>query len=60
MGVCFVPEFSAATQPGVCHRPVAEPEVVRQVSLVTFAGRSQSPAITAFAKALREHDWNAT
>jgi DNA-binding transcriptional LysR family regulator len=58
MGVCFVPEFSAASQPGVCHRPVVDPEVVRQVSLVTFTGRSQSPAITAFAEAVREHDWH--
>lgn len=58
MGVCFVPEFSAASQPGVCHRPVAEPEIVRQVSLVTFANRSHSPAIRAFADAVRAHDWN--
>lgn len=58
MGVCFVPEFSAAGQPGVCHRPVTEPEIVRQVSLVTFVGRSHSPAIDAFANAVRAHDWN--
>ncbi len=58
MGVCFVPEFSAANQPGVCHRPVANPEVVRAVSLVSVTGRALSPAVSAFAKAVRDHHWS--
>lgn len=56
MGVCFAPEFSAS-MPGVCHRPVADPEVVRQVSLVSVAGRISSPAVRAFADAVRTYDW---
>lgn len=56
MGVCFIPEFSAS-QPGVCHRPVVEPEIVREVSLVSFADRSPSPAVAAFARAAKEYDW---
>jgi LysR family hydrogen peroxide-inducible transcriptional activator len=56
MGVCFMAEFSAS-QPGVCHRPVVDPEIVREVSLVTVAGRSHSPAIDAFADAVRDYDW---
>lgn len=57
MGVCFMGEFSAS-QPGVCHRLVVDPEIVREVSLVSVAGRSHSPAIKAFADALRKYDWN--
>jgi len=56
MGICFLPEFSAV-HPGVRHRPVTEPEVVREVSLVSVAGRTFSPAVSAFVKAVREYDW---
>ncbi|OBQ75580.1 LysR family transcriptional regulator [Mesorhizobium loti] len=56
MGVCFIAEFSAS-QPGVCHRLVVDPEIVREVSLVSVAERSPSPAIAAFAKAVMEYDW---
>jgi LysR family transcriptional regulator, hydrogen peroxide-inducible genes activator len=58
MGICFLPEFSAV-HPGVRHRPVAEPEVVREVSLVSVADRPFSPAVSAFVKAVREYDWAA-
>lgn len=54
MGVCFAPEFSALL-PGVCHRPLVDPEVVRQVSLVSVAGRPLSPAVATFADAVRDH-----
>ena len=56
MGVCFIAEFSVI-QPGVCHRPVVDPEIVREVCLVSVADRSHSPAISAFAKEVREYDW---
>lgn len=56
MGVCFLPEFSA-TQPGVVTRPLTEPEVVREVSLVTVAGRRWSPALAGFVQALRRYRW---
>lgn len=59
MGVCFMAEFSAR-QPGVCHRPVVDPEIVREVSFVTVEGRSHSPAINAFANALRTYDWTTS
>jgi DNA-binding transcriptional LysR family regulator len=58
MRICFLPEFSAV-HPGVRHRLVAEPEVVREVSLVSVAGRTFSPAVSAFVKAVREYDWAA-
>ena len=56
-GVCFLPEFSP-TIPGVRTQPVSEPEVVRVVSLVLMAGRRFSPAVLAFIRAIRAHDWS--
>ena len=56
MGVCFIAEYSAI-HPGVCHRIVVDPEIVREVSLVTVADSSPSHTVTAFAQALREYDW---
>lgn len=58
MGVCFIAEFSAS-QPGVCHRIVVDPEIVREVSLVSVVGRMPSPAISAFSTAVMEYDWQA-
>jgi DNA-binding transcriptional LysR family regulator len=57
MGVSFLPEYSAA-HPGVRHRPVVEPEIVREVSIVSVKGHSLSPAASAFVKAVRDYDWN--
>lgn len=56
MGVCFIAEYSAS-HPGVCYRPVVDPEIVREVALVSVADRLPSPAVSAFAKAIKEHDW---
>ena len=56
MGVCFLPEFSA-THPGVVVRPVQDPEVRRQVCLVTVAGRRWSPALGSFVRAIRRYRW---
>ncbi len=58
MGICFMAEFSAH-QAGVCHRPVADPEIVREVSLVSVAGRTHSPVVPLLADALRDHDWDS-
>jgi LysR family hydrogen peroxide-inducible transcriptional activator len=56
MGVCFLPEYSA-THPGIRHRIVAHPDVVREVSLVSVAGRPLSPAAASFVAAVRAYDW---
>ena len=58
-GICFIPEFSP-TIPGVLTRIVAEPEVVREVSLVSIGGRRFSPAVAAFARAIRGYRWPET
>ena len=57
MGVCFIAEYSAI-HPGVRHRPIGDPEIVREVSLVTVADSSPSPSVTSFAKAIREYNWD--
>ncbi len=59
MGVCFIAEYSAI-HPGVCHRLVVDPEIVREVSLVAMADCSPSHTVTAFAQAMREYDWQTT
>lgn len=58
MGVCFIAEYSAI-QPGVCHRAVVDPEIVREVCLVSVAHRLHSPAISAFAQAVRDYNWQS-
>ncbi len=56
MGICFLPEYSA-THPGIRHRLV-EPEVEREVSLVSVRGRAFSPVIVSFMDAVRSYDWH--
>jgi LysR family transcriptional regulator, hydrogen peroxide-inducible genes activator len=56
-GVCFLPEFSS-TIPGVRIKPVTDPEVVRDVSLVSMSGRRFSPAVSTIMRAIRAHDWS--
>jgi LysR family hydrogen peroxide-inducible transcriptional activator len=58
MGICFTPEFSPVL-PGLAMRPVIEPEIVREVSLVTMAGRRFSPAVWVFGKAIDRYGWPA-
>lgn len=55
-GICFLPEFSACA-PGVAARPVADPEVTREVCLVSMAGRPMSPAILRFITAVKAYAW---
>jgi LysR family transcriptional regulator, hydrogen peroxide-inducible genes activator len=50
LGITFLPEFSVLI-PGLVIRPLIEPEIVREISLVSIAGRSWSPAIETFIRA---------
>ena len=52
LGICFIPEFSAVVA-GVQTRPLMDPEVWRDVHLVTMTGRRHSPAVASFFNALR-------
>ena len=56
MGVCFIPEFSP-TVPGLVTRPLVDPEVAREVLLVSIAGRRFSPAVATFVKAIKAYRW---
>jgi len=56
MGVCFIPEYSA-THPGLVLRQVTEPEVTREVCLVTVAGRRWSTPLAVFVQAVRRYRW---
>jgi DNA-binding transcriptional LysR family regulator len=56
LGICFLPEFSPVL-PGLHTRRVIEPEVLRDVSLVTVSGRRFSPAIGTFVRALSAYKW---
>ena len=56
MGICFLPEYSAI-HPGIRHRLVANPDVVRTVSVVSVAGRELPPAALAFIQQASSYDW---
>lgn len=56
LGICFIPEYSAVV-PGLQVRPVTDPEVTREVCLVTVAGRRFSPAVAAFVGAVKSYGW---
>jgi LysR family hydrogen peroxide-inducible transcriptional activator len=56
MGLSFMPEYSPI-MPGVQIRPLIEPEVVREVAMVTVAGRRFSPAMAAFLREIKSHRW---
>jgi len=57
MGVCFIPEFST-TVPGLLTRPLVDPEVVREVCLVSARDRPLSASATALANAARAYKWS--
>jgi DNA-binding transcriptional LysR family regulator len=56
MGICFMPEYSTVV-PGLQTRRVVDPEVAREVALVTVAGRRFSPAVAAFVRAIKAYRW---
>ena len=59
LGICFMPEFSPSLQ-GLSTRPLVEPEVYREIALVTLPGRRFSPAVAAFVKTVTQHRWQAS
>ncbi|MCB9960143.1 MAG: LysR family transcriptional regulator [Rhodospirillaceae bacterium] len=58
MGICFLPEFSVLL-PGLQTRRVIDPEVTRDVSLVTVPGRRFSPAVATFVRAIKAYGWRS-
>lgn len=58
LGCSFMPEYLPLF-PGLKTRVLTEPEVTRQVSLVTVAGRRFSPAVSTFVNLARAYNWRA-
>jgi LysR family hydrogen peroxide-inducible transcriptional activator len=56
MGVCFIPEYSAA-HPALILRRVDDAEVWREVNLVTVVGRRWSSPLASFVQAIRRYRW---
>lgn len=56
MGVCFLPSFSA-TIPSLVLLPITDPDVSREVCVVTVAGRKSSPPMAALLSAIRRYAW---
>ncbi|MGE5505126.1 MAG: LysR family transcriptional regulator [Actinomycetota bacterium] len=56
LGCAVMPEFLPML-PGIATRPLVEPEISREICLVTVAGRQFSPALKAFVGLARRHPW---
>ncbi len=56
IGFAFMPEFSVSL-PGLIQRPLIEPEVSRDVAMVTVPGRKFSPAVDAMMRSARSFAW---
>jgi len=59
LGICFMPEFSPLLA-GLSTRPLVEPEVQREVALVTMPGRRFSQAVAAFVKSVAQYSCQAS
>jgi DNA-binding transcriptional LysR family regulator len=55
-GVTIMPEFSHSDVATIA-RPLVDPDLVRQLSLVTVAGRRHEPAVASLLRAFRSHSW---
>lgn len=55
-GVTIMPEFSHSDVATIA-RPLVDPGLVRQLSLVTVAGRRHEPAVASLLRAFRSHPW---
>ena len=56
LGFGFFPEY-CVTDPDLVVRPLIEPEYSRTIYLATVRGRPHSPAIGAFVREARRHNW---
>ena len=56
MGCAVMPEF-LPIMPGIATRPLIDPEISREITMVTVSGRRHSPAVAALVSLARRHDW---
>jgi len=59
LGCAVMPEFLPVL-PGIPTRVLVEPEIRREVNLITVAGRRFPPALDRFLDLARRHDWGGT
>ncbi len=57
MGSSLMPEH-LSMHPNLARRLVVDPEVTREIELVTVSGRRFSPAVEAFVRMARTHEWS--
>jgi len=58
LGCAVMPEFLPIL-PGIATRIVVEPEIAREIKLVTVAGRRFSPGLRGFVDLARRHPWRS-
>jgi DNA-binding transcriptional LysR family regulator len=58
-GYAIVPEFMELPA-GLVKRVLCQPEIVREVSLLTLRGKRMPTAVAAFAQIAKSHKWNIT
>lgn len=56
IGFTYSPEHAVILK-DIVMRPLVNPEVVREISLITVRGRPHSPAVGAFAETARRFPW---
>lgn len=56
LGISFVPEF-LPLMPGILKRPIVQPEMWREISLLTVRGRPRSPVADMFVRIANSHKW---
>lgn len=56
IGFAFMPEYSVSL-PGLLQRPLTDPEVAREVCVVTVPGRKRGPAVDALIRSAEAFAW---
>jgi len=56
-GITVMPEFSR-TDAATVARPIVDPDLFRELSLVTVAGRRYGPTAASLLRAIRAHSWH--
>lgn len=56
MGISIIPEYAISVE-GIQSRPITDPDIMRNVELVTVSGRRRSPAVQAFVDEATKYSW---
>ena len=58
LGFIYIPEHSV-TLAGLCVRPLVDPEITRQIQIVTVRGRPHMPSVGAFVNEALRFPWSS-